>query len=133
MKISKEARKVSRQLFRASFTNGQLDEAKASESLARLIASKPRNLHGTLSQFQRLLRLEVQKRHALVESATPLTPDLGAEVISDLEKRYGSGITSEFRLNPELIGGVRVRIGSDVWDGSVRGRLERLEQELSAT
>lgn len=132
MKIPKEARKLSRQLFRSSFTAGRLDEAKAREAVAQLLERPPRNLLGTLTQFQRLLRLEIAKRHALVESAQPLNPELSMEVVTDLDQRYGSGITTEFRVNPELIGGLRVKIGSDVWDGSVRARLERLGHELSA-
>jgi F-type H+-transporting ATPase subunit delta len=33
-------------------------------------------------------------------------------------------------VNPQLLGGMRIQVGSDVWDGTVRGRLERLQQQL---
>jgi F-type H+-transporting ATPase subunit delta len=55
------------------------------------------------------------------------------EVWRDLAVRYGAELVTEFRVNPDLIGGLRVKIGDDVWDGSVRGRLNRLEQELTAS
>ncbi len=52
-------------------------------------------------------------------------------MLRDLRSKYGDGLTTDFRVNPNLIGGLRIRVGSDVWDGSVRGRLDRLEQELA--
>jgi F-type H+-transporting ATPase subunit delta len=47
-----------------------------------------------------------------------------------LNKKYGKDLSTEFVVKPELLGGMRVRVGSDVWDGSVRNRLERLRQQL---
>ena len=53
-----------------------------------------------------------------------------SELVASLKKKYGSDLTTEFVVNPELLGGMRIRVGSDVWDGTVRNRLERLQQEL---
>jgi F-type H+-transporting ATPase subunit delta len=50
--------------------------------------------------------------------------------MKNLKTKYGSDLTTEFIVDPRLLGGMRVRVGSDVWDGTVRNRLERLEQEL---
>ncbi len=50
--------------------------------------------------------------------------------MADLQKRYGQDLTTEFSVNPALLGGMRIRVGSDVWDSSVRNRLERLQQKL---
>jgi F-type H+-transporting ATPase subunit delta len=78
-----------------------------------------------------LIRLELDKRHAVIESATELSPDTSEHVLRDLKTKYGEGLTTDFRVNPDLIGGLRIRVGSDVWDGSVQGRLDRLDQELA--
>jgi F-type H+-transporting ATPase subunit delta len=51
-------------------------------------------------------------------------------LVKNLKKNYGKDVTTEFVVNPKLLGGMRVRIGSDVWDGTVRDRLERLRQQL---
>jgi F-type H+-transporting ATPase subunit delta len=51
--------------------------------------------------------------------------------LASLTGKYGEGLTSEFKVNPDLIGGVRVHVGSDVYDGSVRGRLARLKSTFS--
>ena len=48
----------------------------------------------------------------------------------DLRRRYGNDLTAEFKVNPELLGGMRVKVGSDVWDGSVKARLTELKNRL---
>lgn len=131
MKVPKEAQKLSRSLFRASFTNGRLDAQKVKAVTAHLIQAKPRQYQAALVNLQRLVRLELNRRHAVIESALALSPDVASKVESDLRTRYGSDITTEFKVTPELLGGLRVRLGSDVWDGSVRGRLNELESQLA--
>ncbi len=93
--------------------------------------AKPRHYVDILKNYHRLIRLELDKRHAVIESATALSWDTSEHVLRDLRLKYGEGLTTEFRVNPDLIGGLRIRVGSDVWDGSVRGRLDRLDQELA--
>ena len=131
MKLTKEVRKVSKELFQASFTNGQLDPEKVRGFVAQIVAGKPRHYVDILKNYHRLIRLELDKRHAVIESATALSPDTSEHVLRDLKSKYGEGLTTDFRVNPDLIGGLRIRVGSDVWDGSVRGRLDRLDQALA--
>ena len=75
-----------------------------------------------LSHFMRLVRLDLARHTATVESATPLPPDLQAAIEASLTRRYGPGLTTAFAQRPALIGGMRIQVGSDVYDGSVRGR-----------
>lgn len=131
MKIPKEARKLSRSLFRASFTGGRLDRARITAVLREVADRKPRNTVTVLKAYERLVRLELARRHAVIESATPLELEVAAEVLTDLQTRFGDDITHEFKVTPALIGGLRVQIGSNVWDGSISGRLERLQSELN--
>ena len=65
-----------------------------------------------------------------VESAAPLTPELQAEVRNDLARIYGPGLNLSFGQNAALIGGMRIQVGSDVYDGSVRGRLNSLQESF---
>jgi F-type H+-transporting ATPase subunit delta len=130
MKSTKEARKVSRQMFRHSFTSGKLDEEKISNMVQTVLATKPRRYVDVLKDYQRLIHLEVEKRHAVIESATPLNRSLGDRIVANLKARYGEDLTTEFRTNPELLGGLRIKIGDDVWDGSVRNRLNLLQEQL---
>jgi F-type H+-transporting ATPase subunit delta len=130
MKISKEVRKVSREMFRQSFTSNKLDEEKISEMVQSVLAKKPRHFVDMLKDYQRLVKLEVDKRHVVIESATPLNRSIGDQVVSNLKARYGEDLTTEFRTNPELLGGLRIKIGNDVWDGSVKSRLNQLQEQL---
>ena len=130
MKITKEARALSRQLFRLSLTDERVDRSKVNSVVQTVITQKPRHYLGALDQYQRLIRLELAKRHVVVESATPLSSDTSAAVLSNLKQKYGEDLTSEFTVNPDLIGGMRIKLGSDVWDGSVRARLNSLQGKL---
>jgi F-type H+-transporting ATPase subunit delta len=130
MKINKEIRRRSREMLRASFTDGQLDSGRITSLVDSLIARKPRNYIDVLKNYRRLLRLEVEKRRARIETANDVDREATSKVIENLKKRYGDDLTTEFVVNPELLGGMRIRVGSDVWDGTVRNRLERLQQQL---
>lgn len=130
MKASKEAIRAARKLMRLSLKDGQLDLGLAQSMSRRIAEAKPRGYLGILTTFQRLLRLEVEKKHAVIESATPLGPNEGDGIADNLRRKYGNDVTTEFKVNPNLIGGLRVRVGSDVWDGSVRARLQNLSNKI---
>jgi len=131
MKISKEARRIARELFRLCLVDGRLDEAKVRLAVDGLIEGRPRGYVGIVKLLRDLVRMEIQRHHAVVESATELDAGTLADLKQSLCKRHGADLTFEHRVRPELIGGVRIQIGSDVWDGSVRGRLETLEEEFA--
>jgi F-type H+-transporting ATPase subunit delta len=130
MKINKEIRQLSREMVRASFTDGQLDSGKIASLAESLIAKRPRNYIGILQNYKRLLRLEIEKRHARIESASELSAETNSRILQNLKRKYGRDLTTEFVVNRELLGGMRIRVGSDVWDGSVRHRLESLQQQF---
>lgn len=130
MKINKETRQVSRKLLQSSFADGQLDRGRVSQVVRALIEKKPRHYVKILDAYKRLLRLEVEKRRATIESATEMAPEAAERLAQDLKKKYGADLSTRFVVNPELLGGMRIRVGSDVWDSSVRNRLQRLQQQL---
>ena len=130
MKINKETRQLSKELLRASIVDGKLDSSRISSLVKTLIEKKPRHYIQVLEAYQRLLRLEVEKRTAVIETATELAPDAGQKLVENLKRQYGSDLAARFVVNPELLGGMRIRVGSDVWDSSVRNRLHRLQQQL---
>jgi len=130
MKINKEIRRLSREMLRASFTDGQLDPGRIGTLVDSLIARKPRHYIDVLKNYRRLLRLELEKRRARVETASDLDTKIRSKLVENLKKKYGGDLTAEFVVSPELLGGMRIRVGSDVWDGTVRNRLEQLQQQL---
>ncbi|MGN6554112.1 MAG: F0F1 ATP synthase subunit delta [Verrucomicrobiota bacterium] len=130
MKVTKQARRDAKQLFRSCVANGLLDEARARQVVTQVIAQKPRGYTAILSHFQRLVKLDLDRRTATVESATPLAPEMQASVTAQLGQLYGNGLILSFAQNPGLIGGLRIKVGSDVFDGSVKARLSALESSL---
>ncbi|WP_397381612.1 ATP synthase F1 subunit delta [Prosthecobacter sp.] len=132
MKITKEARRTSRQLFRACIADGNLDETRVRTVVSTVAKNKPRGYIGILDAFARLVANEVDRQLAAVESATALPPATQSELQVSLSKKYGRPLTLKFSVNPKLLGGIRVKVGSDVWDGSVKARLKALSESLSA-
>ncbi len=130
MKLNKEIRQLSRKMLQASFTDGQLDPGRIASLVDSVIAEKPRNYINVLKNYKRLLRLEVEKRHATIETASQVDPTIRSEIATNLKSKYGDDLTTDFHVDPQLLGGMRIRVGCDVWDGSVRNRLERLQHEL---
>ena len=130
MKISKQARRDGKSLFTNCKVNGVLDENRVRQTVTAVITQKPRGFVGLLSHFQRLVKLDLERRSALVESAAPVSDSLQQSVKANLAARYGQGLNVSFAVNKELIGGLRVKVGSDVFDGSVKARLAELEAAI---
>jgi F-type H+-transporting ATPase subunit delta len=130
MKITKQARQDAKHLFRSCLVADRLDEERVRQVVHAVIARKPRAYLAVLAHFERLLRLEVNRRTARVDSVGPLDPALQARMQTALQKQYGGGLVFSFRQEAGLIGGLRVRVGSDVYDGSIRARLNQLLESL---
>jgi F-type H+-transporting ATPase subunit delta len=130
VKVTKQARREAKELFRSCLVKGVLDENRVRTAVQKTIELKPRGYVAILSHFQRLVRLELDRRSAKVESATPLAADLQASIQANLSRLYGAGLNISFAQNPALLGGLRIKVGSDVYDGSIQARLAALEQSF---
>lgn len=130
MKAKKSVTRAARELFRFCLVDGALDERRARDVAARLAASPRRGAFGVLLAFQRLVRLDSDRRTAMVQSAVPLAGMLRNRIQAELGRTYGTGLETSFEANPALLGGVRIKVGSDVYDGSVRARLDALLARL---
>ena len=130
MRTSKQAAREAKKLFRLCLRNGLPDESSVRWVVQRVIESKRRGYLVLLSHFHRLLRLDRKRHFAEVQSASPLPTDLQASVEAGLRRTYGPGLDIRFLQLPSLIGGIRIRVGSDVYDGSVRSELAALERSF---
>jgi len=126
MKISKQARRGGRQLFNACRVQGVLDETRVRTAVTRVLADKPRGYLAIAEHLARLVRIDLDLRTARVENAVETTPAQQAAIKANLERHYGPGLRMEFWVNPALIGGLKMKVGSDIYDGSVAGRLAAL-------
>jgi len=130
MKTSRQIRREARQLFQLCLVNGSLDEHRAQQVVQGVLQANRRGSHAILSNFLRWVKLYRALHSARVESATPLPADLQASVLAGLDRAYGPGLSTSFSENPALIGGMRIRVASDVYDGSLKGRLAELEKRF---
>ncbi len=126
MKQSRKARRAARQLYQLCLVDGLLDDGRVRLVARRVAASGRRGALPILSGFQRLVRLERDRHTAIVESAVPLAGSVRDAVQDGLASVYGRGLETSFGQNPALIGGMRIKVGSDVYDGTVRARLAAL-------
>ncbi len=131
MKSRKEALRIAKKIFAASMKDGRLDESAVRKVVAKLSESRPRGYQQVADAYGRLVRLEVERNRAIVQSAVALDEATRARVVADLRKKYGPQISPEFTVDPALLGGMKIRVGSDVWDGSVKDRLERLAEQFN--
>jgi F-type H+-transporting ATPase subunit delta len=97
-----------------------------------LEAGQIEQLDAILTEFERLVRRRPERRMALVTSAVPLTEGERTALRAKLVDRFGAELEFQFEVDPELIGGVRLRVGDQVIDGSVAGKLAALRDRLGA-
>jgi len=130
MKINKRAKREAKQLFQLCLVNGLLDENRARQVAQQVASAGTRSTPAVLAHFLRLLSLDLAQHTAAIESATPLSEGLRTAIQAGLARRYGPGLTTTFTHTPALIGGVRIQVGSDVYDSSVRAGLAALEKRF---
>jgi len=130
MKGNKQSRRGAKQLFKSCQVEGQLAEERVRQAVALVIEKKPRGYFGILQELQRLVKLDVSSRRARVESAVVLTDAQQQNIRESLGRLKDGEVTVEFVENTDLIGGMRVKIGDDVFDGSVKTRLATLSESF---
>jgi F-type H+-transporting ATPase subunit delta len=130
MKTVKQTRREAKRLYRLCLVNGLLDEDRARLIVRRVLDARRRDCQALLSRFLHMVTLDRARHTAKVESAVPLPEELRARIQSGLTKTYGPGISATFTHEPVLIGGMRIKVGSDVYDGSVRAKLAALEKSF---
>ncbi|MGA7884303.1 MAG: ATP synthase F1 subunit delta [Acidobacteriaceae bacterium] len=86
-----------------------------------------------VAEFGRELNRRLGIQEAKVTSARPLEDSERRELEAEIARLTGNKVEAQYAVDKSLIGGVVVQAGSTVYDGSVRGRLDRLRQELTAS
>lgn len=133
MKTTKQIEREARQLFRFCIVDGSVVEHRVRLVAENVLQSKRRGYLHLLERFKRLLEHEYARHNVEVESAFPLPSDLRRKVQNELTIVYGPGLTWQFVHNPKLIGGMRIKVASDVYDSSVRTGLAALARSFGLT
>ena len=108
--------------------------SEAAKNLLRTVIDNGRlaALPAIAEQFQALVNARSGIADAVIHSAFPIAPAQLAEVMPALEKRFGRKLNPSVVLAPDLIGGIRVVVGDEVLDTSVKARLEQMKMALTA-
>jgi F-type H+-transporting ATPase subunit delta len=130
MIVSKQIKREAKQVLRLCMVDGLLDERRVDRVVQHFSAATYRHCPILLKCFLRLVKLERNRRSARIESATPLSAELQAATLANLTRRYGPGLSAAFTHRASLIGGMRIQVGSDLYDGSVLARLRALEKSF---
>jgi F-type H+-transporting ATPase subunit delta len=114
--------------------NARLGLQKEMRNLIAVLIDNDRIGHvaEVLAAYRRLLQEQLGIRPAEIVTARELSPEERSRLVAEVGKLAGAQIDASFKLDPAILGGTVVRIGSTVYDGSVRGRLERLRESLIA-
>lgn len=127
------------------FLHPGVPAAEKAAALARVFAGDPPVAHlvGVLIRHRREQLLDAVARQfhegrlraegrvlATVRTAHPLDAGWRDQVVLAVSRRIRRQVDAEFLIVPEVLGGIEVRIGDQLWDGTIRGRLTRLARQL---
>ena len=119
---------MARELFEAALDDsGRPDSTKALSIADLVIKSAPRHALQILKEYTRLIRLETGKHHAIIESSVAIDDSTRSAILKALQHLDGGEVSLETKIDPSLIGGSRIRLGSEVWDATVQSRLLKLD------
>jgi F-type H+-transporting ATPase subunit delta len=131
MKRDQKITQLAKKLVELSKDNGVVTEAKVGEVLAGLKQVQHRHHLTVLKTFLNYLRREVALQTAVVSTPAALSADTLKEIEAKFTKLYGRPVSAVTQQDTSLIAGVRVRVGDDVYDSSVAGRLQRLAENVN--
>jgi F-type H+-transporting ATPase subunit delta len=98
-----------------------------------LVDNRRASLVGEIQKaFEATIHARLGIAEAEVTSAQELSEAQREELLAALQRKTGGRVEARFGVDPELIGGARVRLGSTVYDGTIRGKLDRLRATLAA-
>ena len=122
----KQVQQLARQYFKLSLANGALSPEHVAGVLAHIEKHRPPQMLAVLKAYQRLVANEVARGQAVVEHAGPITPAVLAHITEAMTKKYGRPVTGFSLPNDDLLAGMRIRVGDDVYESSVAGQLATL-------
>jgi F-type H+-transporting ATPase subunit delta len=115
--------------------NAKLGLQKELRNLLAVLIDNDRIGHvaDVAAAYRRILQERLGIHPAEIVTARKLTDDERASLVAEVGKLAGGKIDPNFTLDKSILGGAVVRIGSTVYDGSVKGRLERLKEALTSS
>ena len=126
MRADKKTKLLAKQLFKLSLVNGNVSPEQVAGVLGYIEKSAPRHALALLQLYHRAIATEFAKSRAVVEHAGPVTDATLRLIEGAMTQKYQRVVTAIAQPNAKLLAGLRVRIGSDVYESSVAGQLATL-------
>ncbi len=130
MRGDKKTKLLAKQLFKLSLVNGEVSAAQVAGVLGYIEKIQPRQTLALLKLYHRAIAAEVAKSRALIEHAGPIGDSALKLVESAMTQKYHRAVTASAQRNDALFAGLRVRVGSDVYESTVAGQLAALAASL---
>ncbi len=130
MRGDKKTRLLAKQLFKLSLVNGEVSAVQVAGVLGYIEKIQPRQSLALLKLYHRAIETEIAKSRAIVEHAGPIADSALALIASAMTQKYQRPVTASAQRNDSLLAGLRVRVGSDVYESTVAGQLAALSSAL---
>lgn len=126
MAADKQTKLLAKQLFKLSLVHGAVSPEQVTGVLGWVEQHSPRRPVALLKAYHHRIAIELAKSRAEVEHAGPVSDATLRQIETAMSKRYSRPVTASARPNAKLLAGLRVRVGSDVYESSVAGQLATL-------
>ena len=127
MASHRKAASLARQLFELTLEQGRVSAERVSAVLQWVEKHRPENTSEVLRVLKRLVEAEIARGQAVIEYAGEISPETIAQIAASMSRRYGRVIEPVAVPRPELIAGLRVRVGCDIYENSVVSQLAALK------
>jgi F-type H+-transporting ATPase subunit delta len=126
MAADKQTKLLAKQLFKLSVVNGVVSPEQVTGVLGWVEKHSPRRPVAVLKAYHHRIAIELAKSRAEVEHAGPIGDTVLKSIEAAMTKKYQRPVSATAHLNSELLAGLRIRVGSDVYESSVAGQLATL-------
>ncbi len=132
MKLTQEVRLSAKRLFKLAVAGDKINEERILAIVDDVLKRKPRHYIPILKRFVALLKFEIEKQTLTISSAKKMEQSEIHQIVAAMNRLFSQVNYIRSEIDPSLIGGLKIKLGSNVWDDSVRGRLQKVERELAA-
>ena len=129
MKNTKQLQKVIEKLVEKSFFDGKIKEAQVFKSIKSLKSLHKIQAIWALSEYLKALKRKERQHTMYLETAIPLSPSQIQKARRIVERKVKISKV-KVDVNPEILGGFKLRVGDEVWDESLVGKLNQVKEEL---
>lgn len=130
MRADKKTKALAKQLFKLSLVNGAVSAEQVAGVLGYIEKNVPRHALALLQLYHRAIATELAKSNAVVEHAGPISDGTLKLIEVAMTQKYKRPVGATARPNPKLLAGLRIRVGSDVYESSVSGQLAALSSAV---